>query len=204
MAREEQGGPVGSIEELRRRVPAIVRRINADPRLALRAAANPILLLEELGYEISPPLRTALERRIRHAPANAERLAELERTIHDLAGERFDPGSPTELGRILFEKLALPQVPMVQELSLSRRSTGRSRLPTELPRHAAGRPKPPDPLQVLRGEHPIIEPLLEYRAIEAGQPPLATRELYERLGTDQLGGVTLRIRASVRRGGEPG
>src|SRR5215212_7242156 len=129
----EQGGPIRSVEDLRRRVPAILRRVNAEPALALRAAANPLLLLEELGYEIPARLRPEIERRIRHTPEDAARLGELEQRLHHIAGETFDPGSPAELARILFENLRLPPVPMVQELSLQRATAGRSRSPTELP-----------------------------------------------------------------------
>ncbi len=39
-----------------------------------------------------------------------ERLAALERKIHDAAGEPFNIGSPPQLGRILFEKLGYPAV----------------------------------------------------------------------------------------------
>jgi DNA polymerase-1 len=39
-----------------------------------------------------------------------ERLAALERRIHDAAGEPFNIGSPPQLGRILFEKLGYPAV----------------------------------------------------------------------------------------------
>ncbi len=38
------------------------------------------------------------------------RLAELERKIHEAAGEPFNIGSPPQLGRILFEKLGYPAV----------------------------------------------------------------------------------------------
>ncbi len=38
----------------------------------------------------------------------AERMAELERTIHKLAGHPFNIGSPKQLGEVLFDELGLP------------------------------------------------------------------------------------------------
>ncbi|HEV8390185.1 MAG TPA: DNA polymerase I [Dongiaceae bacterium] len=38
----------------------------------------------------------------------ASRVVEIEREIHDIAGSEFNPGSPKQLGEILFDKLKLP------------------------------------------------------------------------------------------------
>ncbi len=38
----------------------------------------------------------------------AQKMAELESEIHELAGEKFNVGSPAQLGDILFEKMSLP------------------------------------------------------------------------------------------------
>ena len=211
MADEQGGRVIRSVEELRRRIPAIVRQVNADERLALRAAANPLLLLEELGYEIPPELRAELERRVRHTPQDIARLDTLERQVHELAGERFDLRAPAELSRVLFEKLKLPRPPAVQQLALRRGAlaaqTAEQRAepqePTELPRHPVGRPKHPDPLEPLRGAHPVMEPLLEYRALEASQPPLASQEVYERIKRGEVRGPALRVRFRLQRGPTP-
>ena len=68
----------------------------------------------------------------------AERIAELEREIWDLAGERFTIGSPQQLARILFEKLGL-----------SRKRRGKTGFSTDA-----------RVLQQIRDEHPIV-PLIE-------------------------------------------
>jgi len=70
-----------------------------------------------------------------------ERCNELERQIHDLAGYPFNINSTQQLGSLLFEQLKLPPV--------KRTKTGFS---TD-----AG------VLETLRGKHPIIDLLLEYR-----------------------------------------
>jgi hypothetical protein len=200
---------IRSVEDLRRRVPAILRVINADESLALRAAANPLLALEELGYDISDELRPQIERRIRHGKAAIARLEALESRIYQLAGERFELGAPNELSRVLFERLKLRRVPKVQEFPLRKGlpsvpAAPEPGEPTALPRYHAGRPKHPDPLASLRDAHPIMGPLLEYRALEAGQPPLATREVYEKLKRAGSSGPTLRLRARIQSDAPPG
>ncbi len=44
----------------------------------------------------------------RMSNAFAQKMAQLEDEIHDLAGEKFNVGSPAQLGDILFEKMELP------------------------------------------------------------------------------------------------
>ena len=44
----------------------------------------------------------------RMSNAFAQKMAQLEDEIHELAGEKFNVGSPKQLGEILFEKMSLP------------------------------------------------------------------------------------------------
>ncbi|TRM12924.1 DNA polymerase I [Lentibacillus cibarius] len=72
-----------------------------------------------------------------------QRLSDLEKEIHDLAGEEFNLNSPKQLGPILFEKLDLPVI--------KKTKTGYST--------AA------DVLEQLQHEHSIIPKLLLYRQL---------------------------------------
>ncbi|TMN21146.1 DNA polymerase I [Lentibacillus cibarius] len=72
-----------------------------------------------------------------------QRLSDLEKEIHDLAGEEFNLNSPKQLGPILFEKLGLPVI--------KKTKTGYST--------AA------DVLEQLQHEHDIIPKLLLYRQL---------------------------------------
>ncbi len=75
------------------------------------------------------------------------RIGQLTKQIHKLAGEEFNIASPLQLRGILFEKLQIP----TQNLKKNKKSGGLST--------AAGE------LEKLRGLHPIIEPIFEYREL---------------------------------------
>lgn len=116
--------------------------------------------LEEAGmsrlfYEIEMPLsyilydmekegiRVEAEELHRYGEALALRIAELEESICQSAGERFNINSPKQLGEILFEKLKLP--------GGKKTKTGYST--------AA------DVLEKLAPQHPIVKDILEYRGL---------------------------------------
>lgn len=72
-----------------------------------------------------------------------DRIDVLTNEIYDLAGEKFNINSPKQLGEILFEKMKLPCVKKTKN----------------------GYSTSEDVLEKLKGESPIIEKMLEYRAL---------------------------------------
>lgn len=70
---------------------------------------------------------------------------ELEQSIYDLAGERFNISSPKQLGELLYEKLRVTDKPV--KTATKQYSTAE------------------DVLLKLRDKHPIIEKILEYRSL---------------------------------------
>ena len=111
--------------------------------------------MEKLFAEIEMPLTRVLHdmemEGIRANPqalmdygdALVERIGELEKSIHEKAGEAFNINSPKRLGEILFEKMKLP--------GGKKTKTGYST--------AA------DVLEKLAEEHPIASEILEYRGL---------------------------------------
>ncbi|HMA29915.1 MAG TPA: DNA polymerase, partial [Thermoanaerobaculia bacterium] len=90
-----------------------------DTLLPRLAAGSPLArVLEEIELPLVPVLArmeiagVAVDRGVLAVLSKEfdERLAALERKIHEAAGEPFNIGSPPQLGRILFEKLAYPAV----------------------------------------------------------------------------------------------
>jgi len=169
-----------------------VEAINSDPDLARAAAANPVLAIEELGFEIAPEARQAIEDRFRFSYRTAVRLRALRRELVTLAGRSFDPDSPADLREILSQS------------ALKRPANAKGEAAKRLSSSATDRravqvrwgPQIPDPLEALRGSHPIVEPLLEYRRLEASSPRLAPADLYRDLreGRREIPFVRLRAR----------
>lgn len=219
---------IRSVEELRAQVPAILKRLNADQSLLLAAAANPVLALEELGYRIPNELHRELDQRIRFSATERERLAALVARMHEIARVPFDPDDPADLERILFTQLKLAELPPPPVRvpitgapvatkgsdKMSSRQRGapdashaeptaiaptivQHRLAVRYHATAAG--PEPDVLLALEGKHPIVAPLLEYRAIAARHAPFAPRALYERVRRGAIGGLSLKLRARFHR-----
>ncbi|MGO3731595.1 MAG: DNA polymerase I [Vagococcus sp.] len=110
---------------------------------------------KELFYDIELPLaRILADMEIEGITVNAsrlqemkgefaEKLSEIEKKVHEEAGEEFNLNSPKQLGVILFEKMKLPVI--------KKTKTGYS---TAV-----------DVLEKLKGESPIIDDILTYRQI---------------------------------------
>lgn len=196
---------INSLEELQRAVPLIVKAINADPQFGLRAAANPLLAVEELGYVLSAEVRQQAERRVRFNLEQIARLNNLEQTIYKLAGQHFNIETPQELSHVLFDKLKLPPIQLVEKPVASTQASPRTAEGSSLmlTPHAVGHAPISDPLEKLRGTHPVIEPLLEYRQIEASTARLAQPEFYERIRKGAVQLPITRIQVRLKRSRTP-
>jgi hypothetical protein len=163
-----------TLAEIQKRIPLIVAEVNANPQLALAAAANPLFALEELGYGIAPEVRAEVEDTVRFGPETAQQLQELRSQIFQAAGRTFDLQSEEELRQVLGEELKLP-LPAAGKESATPAASGKLVLLPQL----RWSEKTPDPLEGLRVAHPVMAPLLEYRRLEAGEPRLASRAVYD-------------------------
>lgn len=95
--------------------------------------------MEQYGIKIEKPYLAKLSKEL------AKEKASVEKKMIDIAGTTFNPGSPTQLAEILFVKLALPTK------GVKRGKTGFSTAAPEL--------------EKLRGSHPIIEMIEQYREV---------------------------------------
>jgi hypothetical protein len=183
---------VHSLKELKRDAAGILERVNRDQALTRAAFVNPILALEELGYDIAADFRPSLEYRMRFSLEQFRRLERLQRDIFAAAGHPFALNDPPALYQVLFEELGLP-VPH------ERHGCSEQGLITQpLPPHIFGRAPAPDPLHALAGKHPIIAPLLEYRLLESSEPRFAPRDLYEAVKTGRRGKFVTRLEARLK------
>jgi hypothetical protein len=181
---------IESIEHLQKHVPSIVRAVNADPALGLAAAVNPLYALEELGYRIPADLQRTVEHRIRFSEAQTGQLARLKAEIHEGLHKNFDIESDAELAAVLQKKLKLGKD---------------QRFPAEIAHQPQLKwtEQHADPLEPLRSTHPVMPAILEYRKIEASEPRLGNRDLYDQV---RRGAIKLPVKAVVfqlRRGHTP-
>ncbi len=203
---ENQSYQITTLHELQRRVPSFVKAINADERLAAGAAANPLLALEELGFSIASELRPKVEWRVRFSLETFNRLESLTENIFQQVGGRFNIDSSSELARVLFDELKLPRPgsgPTQQAVAHADSIAGEvatAPLPYYMKKSES---KVIDPLEELRGSHPVIEPLLEYRRLEATSPRLATPESYRKIRTGETELPIKRLRFNLQRGRAP-
>jgi hypothetical protein len=98
---------IKSYSELDGELESIVAQLNAEPGLAIAALANPVLALEELGYQLDGEVRQEVEDRLRFTPGQAKRIRQLRRQLFEHAGRPFDPASEEELDSVLHEELGL-------------------------------------------------------------------------------------------------
>ncbi|WP_457653773.1 DNA polymerase I [Rhodocaloribacter sp.] len=94
--------------------------------------------MERTGIRVDPDVLREISKQLE------EELADLERQIYELAGERFNIASPQQLSEILFEKLGLRVV--------SKTSTGKSSTKESV-------------LQELATEHPLPGLILDWRQL---------------------------------------
>lgn len=167
---------ISSWDQLRKQIVSIVSELNRDPRLALAAAANPMLALEELGYDVRDEARIAIEDRLRFRRKEASRRARLRDQIFEQIKHPFDLNSPEALRTVLYDELALRPYPDARGCY--------PELPeTHPPRRRSSGTADPDPLQRLKGRHPVIDLLLEYRQLEVAHPGFASKEAYDAIRT---------------------
>jgi len=186
---------INSMDELFEVIPQIFDTINDDPSLTLLFAANPLLLAEELGYKLSDEILHFAARRMRFSAETFERMVALEGQIWEHAGERFEIDSDEALSDVLFKRLKLPSAKpkrstrrtkkaKTEQVDPSTATTQVAATPMRaapLPARVTGHEAIADPLESLRDKHAIMEPLLEYRQLEASSARLAPRQVYDRI-----------------------
>lgn len=169
---------IESYEDFQRCVPGLFRIINGDPDLSIRAAVNPLLAVEEVGWRMAPAVRKKIERFARFSPRERRQLAAIEGRLRAAAGEDLDFDDPEQLEWLLFQKFGLERPAGMTSLAY----------PGEAASGASGdaaRKIWTDPLDTLKKNHPIMEPLLAYRKLQVQHPTFATRSQYEEVRNRQ-------------------
>ena len=134
-------------EELVDHLPEILRRLNDDPETGRLTLVNPILALEDIGFELSDDLRTHLQRTL---PFPEGRLRQIKEARKELRGLLRDcggngkpvrlPKTPRERAHLLFDTLGLkPESYDSDGLTVSRLKAYRDRHPVAKALYEVGR-----------------------------------------------------------------
>lgn len=179
---------INSMKALQELFPEILDQLRDDHRAMVAAMANPILALEDLGYELSPRVLVALEDRARFDKKMAAQRRRLRTKIFEAVGHSFDLSSAEEVSGVLSD-LGVGTRAWVQKAVAQ----------TKYRPSCREQAKPSDPLERLKGKHPVVKLLLEYRRIDALTPPFASRRLYEetRTGKRSFAITAIRVRGAA-------
>jgi hypothetical protein len=179
--------PIASWKDAQAIAPAVVERLNQDPALMLAAAANPILALRCLGYEIAPKFVDEFSDRVRLGHRGAARLRQLRREAASHLGPEVDLRVTGDVERALANRLGMKDLSRVhRDAERTSRSSGTEH---------SGEARTSDPLAHLADRHPVMPLILEFRQIDAQAPQLATPEIFESLRSGQRAVRGLRLRA---------
>jgi hypothetical protein len=166
---------IQTFKEFHRLVPEILRRMNEDQELALRAAANPLLAFREMGLLLTEEVEKEVEKILRFTPQERKRMEELEKELLKHTDKPLDFRSDQEVGSFLMKDLKLKKAKVARAVEISD--------VLETARTILSRKKVTwsDPFQEHKDAHPIMPALLEYRKIYHGKPGFASKAYYNEL-----------------------
>jgi len=99
---------INSEEDLRAKAVTILRRIEDDELGGLLFLLNPIIALEETGFDLNPAMRRHISYGLRYGASTKIRMRELESEVVELVGHEVNVASNEQVSRLLFEELKLP------------------------------------------------------------------------------------------------
>lgn len=182
---------INSWEDLQNSVDDIVIALNANENLKIAAACNPILALEELGYTIDAEVLGHVEDKIRFKTRQVVELSKLRKSIQKISGKNINIRSIDELNTLLFEDYKLQAFDdngclINKEITVPRKGDAEE-----------------DDLLLYQGLHPIIDPLLKFRRIDASVSSFCDKYTYKRIrggGFGKNSNIKLSIRMKKDKG----
>ncbi len=158
-----EGSLVVNVErDLRKHMRVISQRLNANPDLAKLVLINPILVLEDLGVEISKDVKTHIIDTLRFPPALVKRrdalAVELKKELDALNLHYALPLTNEHRAALVFHILKITPLPddlnSVKKLSINQ-------------------------LRSYKDEHPLLTKMAEYERYSKGALIFYPRSIYE-------------------------
>jgi DNA polymerase I-like protein with 3'-5' exonuclease and polymerase domains len=178
---------INSWEDLQKNVTSITRLLNKDQNLLIAAASNPILALNELGYTIQADILGHIEDKMRFKTQQVVKLKNLRSIILKTAKKYFNIRSKDQLEQVLFEDL---QLEVYHE----------NGCPISKSIEPFQKGACSDSLEPYSGLHPIIEPLLAFRQIDASVFSFCDIHTYQKIRTGKYGkGSSLQLKIQLKK-----
>lgn len=222
MARSSDGRKVvRSHAELHRLLPRLFAQQEEHPQLAIAALANPILALQELGYDLAPEIAGHMERLARFGAARTQEIEAIEADLRRELGPEAPIGDRPSLARAVIERLpeslldadfpedgeretrtSAPKgdaaKPSAKDVPPPRGTAVRDKLApilSEPVQRRFDRPaQQPDPLAVLKGRAPLLDAMIRLREIEASRARLAEPEVFHGILGGRIATPVARVR----------
>jgi len=176
---------IGSEHDLRQHMRTICRRLNEAPEVARLLLINPLLVLEDVGVELTPAMREHVMQALRFPKKRQERLAELERQLCQDA-EMLGLSLPLPLdgkqrARLVREVVAREVAGCAQGQPGARAVARRPIAAKDVPESLGVRD-----LRAYRHLHPFLRTLAAYERTRQGALAFFPREAYERFKSGEL------------------
>lgn len=149
-------------EELVDQLPEIFRRLNADPEIGRLTLVNPILALEDVGFELSPALHEHLQKTVPFPEGRLRQIAKARKQLRGLLRDYGGTGKPLKLPKTPRDRAKL----LFKALGVTPRSDDREALTVSR-------------LKAYADQHPVARALYEVGRLERGAIIFMTRGEYE-------------------------
>jgi hypothetical protein len=175
---------IGSLKDLQMRMPAIIQQYGTDNNFTQIALANPIIALERAGFHFTEGAKDEIEHYVRFGREGLDRLHFLKEDIYKHIVGQIDLNNAEQVGDALMRIL-----PGESSDQYSGQEQGANAAYTpaikpdrdtlirilKTPPKQAGE-NWQDDLQPYSTLHPVIQLMIDYRKMQADNPPFAPAE----------------------------
>jgi hypothetical protein len=177
---------IKSEKDIKKHAVSILRRINEDERGGLLFLLNPVLALEEAGFDLNEEMRRHILHGLRYGAKAKARIRDREEAMAEIAGRKIDALSDEAVGRLLFVEL---KIPLPGQEAANVQAKGK-----ETGKEAHLPPITDEILEAVRAKHKIVPILIELRQLLKSGWRFVDPETYEKVKS----GATVTLLRRVR------
>jgi hypothetical protein len=188
------------LKQLQKEVPDLIKKYGDDTALARAAMINPILALENIGYELSDELKHELDYHIRFGSEKKKRLLKLEKDIFKDVGKSFDLQDEKQIRKNIHPLISLKENAVLTKSTAKISLSGKKGV--SLVKSISSQKTTISPYAGFKKSHKVIPKLIEYQDFELNAPKLGSKKLFNQALKDKkIGGIKInavRFRLSER------